>query len=157
MLFRSVTVGDTMFASTAAAYDALPGDMKQRLAGLKSLNSFRAYTAARKDGREKAGAEFPDVVHPLVRTHPITGRKCLYLSESLTRKVGDMGEDESARLVRELVAHVTSAPFVYRHNWRVGDLVIWDNCSSMHKAVIDYALPLRRRMHRTTVVGTRPF
>ncbi len=149
--------GDTLFASTAAAYDGLPAGMKQRLAGLKAFHSFRAYASTKTDGREKEGEAFPDVIHPLVRTHPITGRQCLYLSHSLTRRIGDLGETETAALVRQLIDHITSEPYVYRHHWRVGDLVIWDNCSSMHRAMFDYALPQRRRMHRTTVMGTQPF
>jgi taurine dioxygenase len=130
--------------------------MKQRLMGLKTLNCFRTYAATKTDGREKEGSAFPDVIHPLVRTHPITGRKCLYLSRLLTKKIGDMDESESERLAGQLLEHITNAPYVYRHNWRVGDLVIWDNCSSMHRAMFDYEWPLRRRMHRTTVVGSRP-
>ncbi len=149
-------LGDTLFASTAAAYDGLPEEMKQRLTGLQALNSFKTYAATKTDGREKEGSAFPDVIHPLVRTHPITGRKCLYLSRSLTKKIGDLDEAETDRLVSQLIEHITSAPYVYRHNWRVGDLVIWDNCSSMHRAMFDYEWPLRRRMHRTTVVGSRP-
>jgi len=150
-------IGDTLFASTAAAYDGLSEAMKQRLTGQKALHSFSNYASTKTDGREKEGAAFPDVVHPLVRTHPITGRKCLYLSHSLTRKIGDLDAAETAALVRQLIDHITSEPYVYRHNWRVGDLVIWDNCSSMHRAMFDYEWPQRRRMHRTTVVGTRPF
>ena len=150
-------IGDTMFASTSAAYDGLPEEMKSRLAGVKALHSFRTYAGTKTDGREKEGAGFPDVVHPLIRTHPITGKKCLYLSQSLTMRIGDMSEAETADLVHQLVEHITSAPYVYRHNWRVGDLVIWDNCSSMHRAIFDYELPQRRRMHRTTVAGGKPY
>lgn len=150
-------IGDTLFASTAAAYDGLPEDMKQRLAGLMARHSFRAYSSTKTDGREKEGAAFPDVIHPIVRTHPITGRKCLYLSRSLTKKIGDLDEAQTQQLVAQLVEHITSEQYVYRHNWRVGDLLIWDNCSSMHRAIGDYDLPQRRLMHRTTVVGTRPY
>ena len=150
-------IGDTQFVSTASAWDGLGEDMKQRLAGLQALNSFRTYSGKKSDGRAEDGKSMPDVVHPLVRTHPITGRKCLYLSESVTVKIGDLDEAGTARLIQDILAHITRPEYSYRHNWRVGDLVIWDNCSSMHKAVFDYALPLRRRMHRTTVMGTRPF
>ncbi len=150
-------IGDTLFASTAAAYDDLPADLKNGLTGLKARHSFSTYAGTKIDGREKEGAAFPDVVHPLVRTHPITGKKCLYLSHSLPQTIGDMNETETRELVRQLIAHITSAPYVYRHNWRVGDLLIWDNCSSMHRAMFDYALPQQRRMHRTTVTGSRPF
>ena len=150
-------IGDTQFVSTSAAWEGLSEEMKQRLAGLKALNSFRTYSGKKSDGREDDGKAMPDVVHPLVRTHPLTGRKCLYLSESVTVKIGDLDEAGTASLIKEIIAHITRPEYSYRHNWRVGDLVIWDNCSSMHKAVFDYALPLRRRMHRTTVMGTRPF
>lgn len=150
-------IGDTLFVSTAAAWDGLPDDMQRRLAGLQARNSFSTYSGKKSDGREEDGKTMPDVVHPLVRTHPFSGRKCLYLSESVTVKIGDLDESGTARLIAQLIGHITRPEYSYRHNWRVGDLVIWDNCSSMHKAVFDYALPLRRRMHRTTVTGTRPF
>jgi taurine dioxygenase len=150
-------IGDTLFASTSAAYEGLPDDLKNRLTGLKARHSFSTYAGTKTDGREKEGAAFADVIHPLVRTHPVTGKKCLYLSHSLTQTIGKMNESETGDLVRQLIAHITSAPYVYRHQWRVGDLVIWDNCSSMHRAMFDYALPQRRRMHRTTVAGGRPF
>jgi taurine dioxygenase len=150
-------IGDTLFANTSEAWQGLSTVMKDRLAGLTVHNSFASYATKKTDGREKLGHTVPDVIHPLVRTHPATGRKCLYISERLTVRIGDLDENETARLRVELMAHMTKPEYVYRHQWRVGDLVIWDNCASIHKAVFDYALPQRRRMHRTTVKGGRPF
>ena len=150
-------IGDTLFASTDAAWAGLPDETKERLVSYKTLSSFASYASKKSDGREKLGHTVPDVVHPLARTHPVTKRKCLYLSERTTIKLGDLDEAESTKLREQLIEHLTKPEYVYRHNWRAGDLVIWDNCSSMHKAVFDYALPERRRMHRTTVKGGPTF
>jgi taurine dioxygenase len=156
-------LGDTLFASATAAYDALPTDLKQRLEGCKAVNSY-SYTYDRKvsefnrttlktEGREAP----PDVEHPVVRTHPYTGRKCLYVNEGYTTRIVGWSEDESARTLKFLFEHVIRPEFLYRHHWQAGDLLMWDNCLAQHKAVFDYALPLRRRMERTTVHGTVPF
>lgn len=167
-------LGDTHFASTAAAFDALPADLREKVSGLRAVNSFSARIAAAaergakdasmdpvalehlKAQRDKAKAEVPDVDHPLVRTHPVTGRKCLYLSELITSGIVGMPPEEGRVLLRQLMDHITSDPFVYRHSWSVGDVVMWDNCSSMHYAIGDYQLPQRRLMYRTTIRGTRP-
>lgn len=163
-------LGDTYFASTAAAYDALPEATKQRIEGLRTINSYRRY--AERRAREEAASKpettgqkardanqnaHPDIIHPLVRTHPITGRKCLYIADGTTVEIVGWTQAESDALINELLAHMIRPEFVYRHRWQVGDVVIWDNCSSIHQAVGDYALPQRRRMHRTTVAGTKPF
>ena len=163
-------LGDTLFASTAAAYDALPASTKRRIDGLKAINSYRRYAERRhreeaqskpettgQAVRDKEKDAHPDVVHPLVRTHPITGRKCLYVSDGTTVEIEGWSQADSDALIAELLAHATRPEFVYRHRWQVGDVVIWDNCSAIHQALGDYALPQRRRMHRTTVEGTRPF
>ena len=158
-----IALGDTLFASTSAAYEALPGDMKGRLQGLKAVNSY-SYTYERKVREfdrtpleaEKRTAP-PDILHPVVRTHPYTGRKCLFVNEGYTTRIEGLPAEESDRILKFLFEHITRPQFVYRHRWRVGDLLLWDNCLAQHKAVFDYALPLRRRMERTTVGGTVPF
>ena len=163
-------LGDTLFASTAAAYDALPESTKRRIEGLKAINSYRRYAERRhreeaesrpdttgQAVRDKNQDTHPDIVHPLVRTHPITGRKCLYIADGTTVEIVGWSQDASDALIGELLAHMTRPEFVYRHRWQVGDVVIWDNCSAIHQALGDYELPERRRMHRTTVEGTRPF
>jgi taurine dioxygenase len=151
-------LGDTVFASMSTAYDALPDSMKQRLDGLKALQSIiHRHQKTLKDGGKKeytaALRADPEAVHPVVRVHPVTKKKCLYVSEGYTVKIIGLPDDESRDLIAELTRHCTSPEFQYRHNWRQGDLVMWDDCSTQHKATFDYALPLRRRMHRTTVMN----
>ena len=96
-------------------------------------------------------------MHPVVRTHPITGRKCIYVCEGYTTRILDIPEGESRELLDVLFAQVTKPQYVYRHRWRVGDLLMWDNCAVQHLASFDYALPLRRVMERTTVEGSVPY
>lgn len=157
-------LGDTLFASTAAAYDALPAATKARIEGRKALNSYSRYVQKRQakvgagtptaqNERAKQSQQHPDVWHPLVRTHPRTGRKCLYISDEVTCEIEGMEREEGEALLKELLTHIVQPRFVYRHKWRVGDLVIWDNCSCLHNAIGDYAPHERRRMHRTTVAG----
>ncbi|MDO8277762.1 MAG: TauD/TfdA family dioxygenase, partial [Burkholderiaceae bacterium] len=153
-------LGDTLFASTAAAYDALPQALREKIADLQVVNSFAHYAQIKREARQTQGAERsevkaeppPDVIHPMVRVHPRTGRKCLYLSDGISHKVVGMSDAEGARLIADLLAHMTREEFVYRHRWAVGDLVVWDNCSAIHLAQGGYA-PLRRRMHRTTIAA----
>ena len=90
----------------------------------------------------------PDVVHPVVRTHPYTGRKALYVFEGECAGIEGLPDDEALALVRDLQAHCLQERFLYRHRWRVGDVVMWDNCQSLHLAIADYRLPQRRLLHR---------
>ena len=101
--------------------------------------------------------ETPDIAHPIVRTHPYTGRKSLYVAAGECVGIENMPDNEAVDLIAELDAHCVRPEFLYRHTWQVGDLLMWDNTSSMHLAICDYALPERRLMHRTTVIGTVPF
>lgn len=157
-------LGDTLFTSTVAAYDALPEAMKKRSAALEAVHRYGdRYDKMEKTGgmRDKLSDEqrrqTPDVVHPVVRTHPITRRKCLYVNEGFTVSLVGVPEDEGRSLLKELCVHATRTEFVYRHRWRKGDLLMWDNCQTQHLAIGDYELPQRRLMHRTTVKGTVPF
>lgn len=150
-------LGDTVFASTAAAYDALPAAQKKALTGLKAIHrgSAKKYAAGSKLG--ESIKDIPDVTHPVIRTHPITGRKSIYVRAGECVGIVGMRDEESLLLIDELSEFVTQPEFLYRHQWRVGDLVMWDNCTTQHLAVSDYALPLRRLMHRVTVNGSIPF
>src|SRR5689334_13737164 len=154
-------LGDTVFANTIAAYDALPKSMQQRIGGLKAVHRYSARRRVADSPRPKLSAEqlaeTPDIAHPIVRTHPYTGRKSLYVTAGECVGIEGMPEDEAADLIAELDAHCVRPEFLYRHKWQVGDLLIWDNATSMHLAICDYALPQRRLMHRTTVIGTVPF
>jgi taurine dioxygenase len=155
--------GDTMFASATAAYDALSETDKKKIAGLQAINSYaKGYYRDRNSGPRKPLTEeqkkkTPDVAHPIVRTHPFTGKKCLFLNEGYTSGIVGMEKAESDALLERLFEHATQARFVYRHNWRVGDFLLWDNCSVQHRAIIDYQLPQRRRMERATLCGTVPY
>jgi taurine dioxygenase len=167
-------LGATSFASTIAAFEALGEDLKERLQGLRNVHSYRYYREknVRAQREEQArGARtvqehvlseeqlksVPDVEVPIVRTHPVTGRKGLFVNEGHTASIVGLPEEEGARLLAELYAHIVKPEFRYEHEWRAGDLLMWDNVAVQHKANFDYELPLRRLMHRTTVRGSVPF
>jgi alpha-ketoglutarate-dependent taurine dioxygenase len=159
-------LGDTVFANCILAYEALPEVVKRRLAGAKAIHRYSMRRRIDNSPRPKLTAaqlaETPDIAHPIVRTHPYTGRKALYVTAGecigiLLPSGEEMLEDEALDLIAELDAHCVRPEFCYRHSWRVGDLVMWDNASAMHLAICDYALPERRLMHRTTVIGSEPF
>ena len=137
--------GDTEFANMAAAYDELSDKTKRRIAGLRV--AFRpAFDPA-----------LPGAIHPLVRTHPETGRKSLYIGNHSTHIVG-LTEAEGTTLLAELLAHATQPRLVYSHRWHLGDLVMWDNRCLLHRAVANYEVSRHRRvMHRSVVRGTVPF
>ena len=158
-------LGDTVFANCIAAYEALPDAMKRRLAGTKAIHRYSMRRRVDNSPRPKLTAaqlaETPDIAHPIVRTHPYTGRKALYVTAGecigiVLRDGEQMPEDEALDMIAELDAHCVRPEFCYRHSWRIGDLVMWDNASAMHLAICDYALPERRLMHRTTVIGSEP-
>jgi len=154
-------LGETVFANAIAAYEALPETTRKRIDGLKAIHRYSARRRVADSPRPKLTAEqlaeTPDIAHPIVRTHPYTGRKSLYVTAGECIGVEGMPEDEGVDLIAELDAHSVRPEFLYRHEWQVGDLLMWDNATSMHLAVCDYALPERRLMHRTTVIGTVPF
>jgi len=156
-------LGDTMFASTTAAWNALPEETRNLLAGRKAVSSYsKGYYRDRKSGprkplTEEQKARTPDVEHPIMRTHPHNRKPCLFVNEGYTTSITGMKPDESGRTLEMLFEHLSRPEFVYRHQWREGDFLIWDNCLTQHRAVFDYALPQRRRMERTTLCGTAPF
>ena len=154
-------LGDTVFANAIAAYEALSKSMKKRLAGLRAIHRYSARRRGADSPRPKLTQaqleETPDIAHPIVRTHPYTGRKSLYVTAGECVGIEGMPKDEAVDLIAELDTHCVRPEFLYRHKWQVGDLLMWDNTSSMHLAICDYALPDRRLMHRTTVIGTVPF
>ena len=140
---------------------AARGDEAPPRTDSRRSTAIRCAAASRTRPRPKLTAaqlaETPDIAHPIVRTHPHTGRKALYVTAGECIGIEGMPEDEALDLIAELDAHCVKPEFCYRHRWRVGDLVMWDNASAMHLAICDYALPERRLMHRTTVIGTQPF
>lgn len=160
-------LGDTEFCGVAFAYDTLPDGMKQRLHGLRAIFQYhraqerkrkqRVHDHPRPELTSEQKAATPDVTHPAVRAHPITGRKCLYVNQTYTFGIEGMDEEGAQPLLQQLYAHITRPRYVYRHKWQAGDVLIWDNCLTQHKAITDYALPQRRLMYRTSVEGTEPF
>jgi alpha-ketoglutarate-dependent taurine dioxygenase len=136
--------GDTEFANMTMAHDALPATMKERIARLRVV--FRpAFDNSRRA-----------VDHPLVRTHPDTGAKSLYIGNHSTHIVG-LPEAEGAALLAELLEHATQRHFVYAHRWRVGDLVMWDNRCLLHRVIVDDGFRSHPRiMHRSVVKGPVP-
>lgn len=145
--------GETQFANLIAAYGALPDSRKAELAGLKvehSLEHMRTVLDERAlTAEEKKNS--PPVVHPLVRTHPVTGEKSLYLGMYCARIIG-MPEKESRALLDSLEQHATQPQFIYTHQWREGDVIAWDNRWLIHRALPNFAMEKHRRVLRRTVV-----
>ena len=151
--------GDTQFVNMYAAYDALPTAMKERIDGLKVIHKYQSSRQTNRVSRrpESEMKAMPEATHPLVRTHPETGRKALYLNANRMEQVVGLERAESDALLDELIAHSIEPRFQYRHVWRQGDVVIWDNRCTMHKANADYPEGERRLMHRVIVAGDAPF
>ena len=153
-------LGTTYYSSATAAYAALPEALRSRLDGLRAVHSF-AYHSARRAAHggtkieltEELRRKHPDVSQPVVRVHPRTGRKALYVTEGHTTHILGIDRAESDALLAQLFAHLRKPQFVYGHRWQVGDLLIWDNAATQHRATCDYALPQRRLMHRTAIAG----
>lgn len=155
--------GDTLFADQHAAYDALPEALKARIAPLQAEHSYLAKyeeLRARSPWRPKlTQAQIDEVapsIHPVVRTHPETGRKALFVSEHFTTRIVGLPEAESQALLAELFAASVRPEFTYRHQWQPHDLVFWDNRSVTHLAA---GTPdsERRKLYRTTIEGDLPF
>jgi taurine dioxygenase len=148
-------LGDTEFASAAAAWDALPESLRARLDGKRAIFDFcgrkRAFppTQAEKD-------RYPPVTHPIARRHPHSGRTCLYVMRDDCIGIEGIPQAEAEGLIAALADHIIKPAFVYRHQWRPGDLLMWDNCTVQHRAIQDYDMPQRRLMHRTTMDGAVP-
>ena len=158
------TLGNTLWASTAAAYEALPEATRARVDGLQAEYSLsKRFQKLADDGTkhielsDEQREKTPSVTHPVVRTHPVTGRRGILVNEGHTTHIVGMPEDESQTLLQELWDHTTKPDFTYCHEWRVGDVVMWDNTLTQHLAICDYALPQRRLLHRTTITGERPY
>jgi taurine dioxygenase len=150
-----LSLGDTEFASAAAAWDALPEPLRRLIEGRRAVFDF----AGRKRAFPPTQAEidrYPPVTHPLVRRHPYTGRKCLYVMRDDCTGIEGLDTEEAEALIAALADHIVKPAFIYRHQWRPGDLLLWDNCTVQHRAIQDYDLPHRRLMHRTTMGGAVP-
>lgn len=144
--------GDTMFANQHLAYERLSSGLKRLLEGLRAVHTGRGLAAV--TGKEESWREHGRL-HPVVRTHPETGRRALYVNRGFTVAFADMTPEESRPLLDLLLERATAPDLVYRHRWLSGDLVMWDNRSVMHYAVHDHG-DAPRRLHRVTVEGDVP-
>ena len=148
------TGGNTLFANGYKAYETLPAEIKRRIEGREALNAYDYDTAATKRGTRLAQG-VPSYVHPMVRTHPATDRKALYVNRLMTVRIEGLSAHESDELLAFLFDHQERPEFVYEHVWRAGDLVIWDNRCTLH-ARTDFSPNERRLMRRVTILGEKP-
>ena len=155
--------GDTLFANMHLAWDTLPTGLQQAVEGLRAEHSYlvkyeqlREKNPWRPKLSEAQVAEVKPVVQPVVRTHPETCRKALFVSEHFTTRIVGMPEDESRDMLAQLFAHSVRPEHIYRHRWQAHDMVFWDNRSLMHLAT-PFPAHMRRRLNRTTIEGDVPF
>lgn len=151
--------GDTQYTNMHDAYDDLPADAKARLDGLKAVHVYLSKYSPRPLGSITADSLRdvpPPGVHPIVRTHPDNGRKALYLNPVRIESIVGMEDEDALKLIDELMRHSTQKKYEYRHQWRYGDWVIWDNRSVMHQANPDYDMNERRYLYRLMLKGEVP-
>ncbi|POA29133.1 MULTISPECIES: taurine dioxygenase [unclassified Pseudomonas] len=156
--------GDTLWASGIAAYEALSVHLQNLLQGLTATHDFvKSFPLERFGNTPEALAQWedarkknPPLSHPVIRTHPVSGRKSLFVNEGFTTKINELSETESEAILKLLFAHATRPEFTIRWRWQENDVAFWDNRVTQHFAVDDYR-PARRVMHRATVLGDVPF
>ncbi len=155
--------GDTLFADATAAWRSLDADLKKRIDGLRAVHSLdtlrawgRRHNPEQKQTPPSVSSAFPPISQPLVRVHPATGAKSLYVCPAVISHIEGLEPAESADLIEALIMHATQARFVYCHRWRKGDLVIWDNRAVLHTASLFDHTRYERLMYRTTVAGNAP-
>ena len=149
--------GDTLFANTILAYEALSAPMRRIIDALEvvhDLTNGRSYADKSHEQVMAARLRNPPVIQPMVRVHPDTGRKALNVSEWMCRRIVGMSEEESRGILQFLFEQATRPEFTFRQSWKVGDLVMWDNASTLHMALADYAPDQLRELMRTSLIGT---
>jgi taurine dioxygenase len=154
--------GDTLWANMYAVYDSLTDEEKNRLQGLRAVHSIEVFDASNNYENSKDKNSFLEILkkypprsHPIVRTHPVTGRKALFVNATFTKHIEGMAANESAELLQSLYDKVKTPEFQVRFNWTKGAVAVWDNRATQHYAVADY-WPQYRRMHRVTIKGDVP-
>lgn len=153
--------GDTLFANMEAAYDALDDATKEQIDGLVAIHDNEGFLAGMKasgasdEAVEAMRRQYPPARHPVVRTHPVSGRKSIYVNRAFTRTIDGMAEDEAQSLLERLFHQAWIPDFQCRFRWRVDSLAFWDNRAAQHYAAADY-WPAERRMERVTIIGDRP-
>lgn len=149
--------GDTLFANMYKAYDALSEPMQKMLAGLTALHeSEHIYRGRYSDrGVDDSGKQYPQAVHPVIRTHPETGKKAIYVNRTFTTRINELAAAESDAILEMLYEHCESVDFQIRFRWERNDVAFWDNRCAMHRAIWDY-WPHERMGRRVTIKGERP-
>lgn len=153
--------GDTLWCDMEAAYEGLSAAFRRMIHGLKARHDFKnfrvLFTRSEEDQKRLQRMEelYPNPLHPVVRTHPVTGRRCIYVNPQFTLNIDGLNEDESQAILDVLFAQVHTPEFQFRLSWSEGAIVFWDNQSTQHYAANDY-YPERRRMERTAVMGDVP-
>jgi taurine dioxygenase len=146
--------GNTLFANAYMAYETLPDALKHRIDGRKALNAYDYDTGATIRGGT-VPTDAPSYAHPVVRTHPATGRKALYVNRLMTRRIEGLPPQESEKLLNRLFDHQEQPEFIYEHVWRPGDILMWDNRCTLH-ARTDFSADERRLLRRVTILGEKP-
>jgi taurine dioxygenase len=144
--------GDTLFSNAYAAYETLPDEIKQRIAGRRAFNAYTTDTTLRSTNYDDAKSSY---WHPVVRTHPATGRKALYVNRLMTREIEGLPREESDAILEKLFDHQEQPRFVYGHVWHPGDILMWDNRCTLH-ARTDFSAGERRLLRRVTILGEKP-
>jgi taurine dioxygenase len=147
--------GDTLFASMYAAFEALSAPMQRLLEGMTAIHDGERVFRGRY-GVDDRGREFPRAEHPMVRTHPVTGRKALFVNRWFTARIPQLKPQESSALLEMLYRHTETPEFHCRFKWQAGSIAFWDNRCAQHHAIWDY-YPQRRYGHRVTIRGDKPF
>jgi taurine dioxygenase len=147
--------GDTLFASMYAAFEALSAPMQRLLEGMTAIHDGERVFRGRY-GVDDRGREFPRAEHPMVRTHPVTGRKALFVNRWFTARIPQLKPQESGALLEMLYRHTETPEFHCRFKWQAGSIAFWDNRCAQHHAIWDY-YPQRRYGHRVTIRGDKPF
>lgn len=156
------TGGDTLWCDMTAAFEGLSDRFKHMIDGLEAVHDFqnfrRLFKKTPEDQEKLRRMEelYPNPTHPVVRTHPVSGKKILYVNPQFTIRIAELNDDESRALLKLLFAQAHVPEYQFRFKWSPGAIVFWDNTSTQHYAANDY-YPERRRMERTAVIGDRPF
>ena len=149
--------GDTLFANMAEAYERLPDDIKDKIAGKIAVHDIaRVFAGRLNKTAEQLRETYPVMEHPIVRTHPETGANVLYVNNAFTSHIKGMDEDESKELLQALYRTASNPELQCRFRWRAGSLAFWDNRACQHFASSDY-FPQVRKMERVTIAGDRPY
>ena len=148
--------GDTLFASMYAAYEALSAPMKRLLEGMTAIHDGEHVYRGRYEGVVETGKTYPRAEHPVIRTHPVSGRQALFVNRGFTTRIVQLSKFESSAVLEMLFRHVETPEFQCRFRWQPGSVAFWDNRCAQHHAMWDY-YPQRRRGLRVTIKGDRPF